>query len=292
MPRISVSDAGAFLSLCEAESIDLIVSSPPYCMGREYDRSGTVPDFVKAHEEILPEIVRVTKPGGSICWQVGHHLRDGVAVPLDAIVYGIFSQAPALKLRNRIVWTFGHGAHCRNRFSGRHETILWFTKGDSYFFDLDAVRVAQKYPGKRHYKGSKRGQPSGNPHGKNPGDVWDIPNVKANHVEKTEHPCQFPVALVQRLVKALCPSGGVVADPYMGSGSSAVAALIEGRHFVGCDSSVKYIAVARDRLTKLGAGTLKFRHIDQPIYVPQSTQSVARRPDEWALPVDDGHDHG
>ncbi len=76
-------------------------------------------------------------------------------------------RTPTLLLRNRVVWTFGHGLHSPTRFSGRHETILWFTKGDNYTFNLDAVRVPQKYPGKRHYKGLKKGKFSGNPLGKN-----------------------------------------------------------------------------------------------------------------------------
>src|SRR5271155_3291541 len=77
--------------------------------------------------------------GGSICWQVGHHVSKNVEIPLDALIYGIFAKSESLKLRNRIVWTFGHGEHCRRRFSGRHETVLWFTKGDGYHFDLDAI---------------------------------------------------------------------------------------------------------------------------------------------------------
>jgi adenine-specific DNA-methyltransferase len=223
----------------------------------------------------------VVKQGGSICWQVGSHVQENVVIPLDAIVYATFAESGQLKLRNRIVWTFGHGAHCGRRFSGRHETILWFTKGDDYYFDLDAVRVPQKYPGKRHYKGPRRGKPSCNPLGKNPGDVWDIPNVKSNHIEKTAHPCQFPVALVQRLVKALCPTDGTVIDPYLGSGSTAVAAMEEGRRFMGCDIEPKYIKIAHRRVAELQAGTLKTIPINQPIHVPRANDAVAKVPMEW-----------
>ena len=106
-------------------------------------------------------------------------------------------------MRNRIVWHFEHGLHCSRRLSGRYETIMWFTKGDDYVFELDPIRVPQKYPGKKYFKGPKAGQYSCNPLGKNPGDVWTIPNVKSNHVEKTGHPCQFPVELIERLVLAL-----------------------------------------------------------------------------------------
>jgi adenine-specific DNA-methyltransferase len=280
---IKKQDALEFLGQLKPTSVDLIVSSPPYCIGKAYETSIDTADFNSIHEQLAPLLVRALKDGGSLCWQIGHHVCNGVVTPLDALVYAIFSKQKELLLRNRIVWTFAHGVHASRRFSGRHETILWFTKGDGYKFDLDAVRIPQKYPGKRHYKGLKRGEPSGNPLGKNPGDVWEIPNVKAGHVEKTEHPCQFPVALVQRLVKALSPKSGLVIDPYLGSGSTGVAATIEGRAFMGCDIEAKYVKIARGRLKKLKAGHLKVRPLNQPIHVPSQNDSVARIPAEWLL---------
>lgn len=265
------------------ESIDLVVTSPPYCMGKEYETSSEVEDFVVAHQRIFPEVVRMVRPGGSICWQVGNYVKNGEVVPLDFLVYDLLRKFPSIKLRNRIVWTFGHGLHCRNRFSGRHETILWFTKGDDYFFDLDAVRVPQKYPGKRSGKGPNKGEFSGNPMGKNPSDVWDIPNVKANHIEKTEHPCQFPVALVQRLIRSLVPEDGVVFDPFCGVGSSGVAAAIEKRKFVGAEISARYLGIASERIGAAELGEAKVRPIDRPVYEPKATESVAKRPEHFWL---------
>lgn len=275
-------DAFDFLSQVKSGSVNLIVSSPPYFMGKEYDTSLSVADFKNIHRRLLPELVRILKPGGSLCWQVGHHVKNGVSIPLDAVVYGVFADDESLVLRNRIIWTFGHGVHARQRFSGRHETILWYTKGDNYFFDLDSVRVPQKYPGKKHYKGPLKGEWSGNPLGKNPSDVWEIPNVNANHVEKTNHPCQFPVALVQRLVRSLCPKGGLVVDPFMGSGSSGVAAIFEKRKFIGCDQKASYLNLAKRRLTQLEAGELKFRPIEQALHIPNERDSVARTPPHFA----------
>lgn len=275
-------DAIRFLSDMPTHSVDLALSSPPYFIGKEYDKSRDIDDFITMHEKLSSELNRVIKPGGSICWQVGSHVSNNVVIPLDALAYSAFSKSSELLLRNRIVWTFGHGAHCSRRFSGRHETVLWFTKGDNYHFDLDAVRVPQKYPGKKHYKGPKQGEPSGNPLGKNPGDVWEIPNVNAGHVEKTEHPCQFPVALAQRLIRALCPEQGLVIDPYMGSGTTAVAAAVEGRRFSGCDIEPHYVKIARARIRALQAGTLKTRPLEKPIHVPSKNDSVARIPHQWA----------
>jgi adenine-specific DNA-methyltransferase len=278
MIRLEQQDAFEFLAKLAPASVDLIVSSPPYCMGKEYDTSLSIKDFVADHKRLAPLLVRALRDGGSLCWQVGHHVQNGVVVPLDALVYPIFAAQENLFLRNRIVWTFGHGVHASRRFSGRHETILWFTKGHKYKFNLDAVRVSQKYPGKRHYKGPNKGKWSGNPRGKNPSDVWEIPNVKSRHVEKTRHPCQFPVALVQRLIRALVRPKGLVIDPFMGSGTSAVAAAVERRRFAGCDVEGLYVAIAKQRIASARTGGIKIRPLDRPIYQPKGTEEVARRP--------------
>jgi adenine-specific DNA-methyltransferase len=197
------------------KSIDVTIASPPYCIGKAYEATRSLDDFIAAQKRILPKIARVTKDGGSICWQTGYHIRDGAVFPLDYFVFSILNAIDSINLRNRIIWTFGHGEHGRRRFSGRHETVMWFTKGNGdYRFDLDAVREPQKYPGKRNYTGPRKGEFSGNPKGKNPSDVWSIPNVKAKHVEKLRHPCQFPIGLAYRLVRALCPTNGLVFDPF------------------------------------------------------------------------------
>jgi adenine-specific DNA-methyltransferase len=282
------ADALAMLKSLKRGSVDLIVTSPPYFIGKEYDTSRSVQDFSAEIRRITKEMVRVLRPGGSLCWQVGNHVKDGALIPLDVIIGGELLKQKDLVLRNRIIWTFNHGAHASVRFSGRHETILWYTKGSVAHFDLNRVRVPQTYPGKRHYKGPKKGEWSGNPLGKNPGDVWDIgdvwgiPNVKANHIEKTEHPCQFPTALVRRLIVALAPRGGIVVDPYAGSATTGVASLLEGRAFIGSDIDRKYLQIGSDRLAKLENGTLGIRE-DVPVHVPSGRESVATAPPHFAM---------
>ena len=271
------TDAVAFLKNLPDASVDLLVTSPPYFIGKEYDRSSSVTDFENEITRAVEIARNKIKDGGSMCWQVGYHVKDNAAIPLDIIVYNVVSKYPEFKLRNRIIWTFGHGTHSSRRFSGRHETILWFSKGDSYAFDLDSIRIPQKYPGKKHYKGPKKGAWSGNPSGKNPEDVWGIPNVKARHVEKTAHPCQYPVALVRRLIKALTPVGGLVVDPYMGVGTTAVACALESRRFAGCDLEANYVSIARARVESARAGTLKVRD-DSPVRAAVPTEKVAKAP--------------
>ena len=268
------------------ESVDLVVTSPPYCIGKAYeDPHNDIRVFREQHEEIFNELYRVLKTGGSICWQVGYHITDSCVIPLDYIVYDIFTTMSEqldkpLILRNRIIWTFGHGLNSTKRFSGRHEVILWFTKGEQKTFNLDDVRVPQKYPGKRSYRGSNKGNLSGNPLGKNPSDVWDIPNVNANHIEKTEHPCQFPVAIPERLIKALTSPGDLVLDPYAGSCTTGVAAIITGRRFAGAELVKKYYNISYKRLKAAEDGTLKIRE-DVPPVSPNPNTAVAKLPEEF-----------
>jgi len=223
-------DSKAFDGPC----FKLIVSSPPYNIGKEYEERTSLEEYLEWQRRVIEKMVALLLPGGSICWQVGNHVDNGTITPLDVVFHPIFDSL-GLKLRNRIVWKFGHGLHAKRRFSGRYEVVMWYTKDDDYTFNLDSVRIPQKYPGKKHYKGPKAGQYSGNPLGKNPEDVWEIPNVKSKHVEKTDHPCQFPVGLIEPLVLALTDPGDVVFDPFAGVCTTGVAAALHDRRFVGCE---------------------------------------------------------
>lgn len=255
-------------------------------MGKAYeDPHDDIETFRKQHTDIFQDLYRVLKVGGSVCWQVGYHVSNRCVVPLDYIIYDIFTSLSEqldfpFILRNRIIWTFGHGLNSTNRFSGRHETILWFTKGEQNTFNLDDVRIPQKYPGKKFYKGPRKGQLSGNPLGKNPSDVWDIPNVKAQHIEKTDHPCQFPVAIPQRLIKALAPVKGLILDPFMGSGTTGVAAILENRRFVGAETQKEYYEISTKRLKDANSGNAKVRE-DKPIVEPNENMAVAKLPEEF-----------
>ncbi len=264
---LACEDNISFMSRLPSGSMKLIVTSPPYNIGKAYERRSSLQRYVEAQETTIAECVRLLHPHGSVCWQVGNHVQNGEIFPLDIILYPSF-QRHGLKLRNRIIWHFEHGLHCSKRLSGRHEAILWFTKGNDYTFHLDPIRVPSKYPGKKFFKGPRRGQLSGNPLGKNPGDVWIFPNVKNNHVEKTIHPCQFPVELVERLVLSLTHPGDNLLDPYMGVGSAVVAAIKHGRNGYGCDIVQEYVQIAHWRLQQLHAGTLKTRPMNKPVYDP------------------------
>jgi adenine-specific DNA-methyltransferase len=272
-------DVSKFVIQIPNNFVKLIVTSPPYNLGKEYENRVSIEEYLKNQYEVIVELYRVLREDGSICWQVGNFVKNGEIYPLDILYYPLFKKL-GLKLRNRIIWRFGHGLHALKRFSGRYETILWFTKSDKYVFNLDAVRVPAKYPGKRHYKGPNKGKPSCNPLGKNPSDVWeivskdweeefwDIPNVKANHPEKTIHPCQFPIELVERCVLALTNENDWVFDPYMGVGSSLVAGIMNNRKVMGCEKEEKYVNISKQRIMDYFNGTLKYRLLGKPVYQP------------------------
>jgi adenine-specific DNA-methyltransferase len=226
----------------------------------------------------ITECVRTLANDGSLCWQVGNHVRNGNEIyPLDIFIYQICKQFD-LKLRNRMVWCFEHGLNCSKRLSGRYETILWFTKGDDYVFNLDPVRVPQKYPGKTAFRGPKAGKPTCNPLGKNPGDVWVIPNVKHNHVEKTIHPCQFPIELIERLVLALTNENDLVVDPYAGVASTLCAAALRNRRSAGAEIDPSYVKIGRERVQLALAKQLRSRPMNKPVYQPDPRTKVARPP--------------
>ena len=288
-------DVNDFMATIPDNTASLIVTSPPYNLGKEYETEVSIEQYLDAQAQTIAELCRILKRDGSLCWQVGNYVKNGEVFPLDIHYYPIFKRHN-LYLRNRIVWHFGHGLHASKRFSGRYETLLWFTKSDDYVFNLDAVRVPSKYPGKRHYKGPNKGKPSGNPKGKNPSDVWDIlmqdweeafweiPNVKSNHPEKTVHPCQFPIELVERCVLALTNEGDWVFDPYAGVGSSLIAAINRDRRAMGSEQDGQYVEITHQRLEAFFNGTLKIRPLGRPVHRPTGREKVSRQPEEWGQP--------
>lgn len=273
------------------DKFKLIITSPPYNVGKEYEVKKSIELYLNEQSEIIDELIRVLHPEGSICWQVGNFIDKGEVFPLDIFYYNIFKNK-GLKLRNRIIWQFGHGLHSSKRFSGRYETILWFTKSNDYTFNLDSVRIPSKYPGKKHFKGPKKGQYSSNPNGKNPSDIWEIllndwekeiwnvPNVKSNHIEKTEHPCQYPIELVERCVLALTNEEDWILDPYAGVGSTILASLKNNRNAIGIERVKKYKEIGIKRIEDFKNGNLRFRSIDIPIY-DHTKSKLSEIPEEF-----------
>lgn len=297
--KILEGDALYALERIPDASVQLCLTSPPYNIGKSYEKDafGSFSEYRTWMETVLRSVIAKLKPEGSLCLQVGNHVENGRVTPLDYVFVPMLLEL-GLILRNRIIWTFNFGLHAQHRLSGRYETLLWFTKSDDYIFNLDAIRVEQIYPGKRHSasKGEKAGKPSGNPSGKNPSDfwkfdpqaaffgegVWEIPNVKAHHPEKTTHPCQFPNELADRCVLAFSNTGDVVLDPFVGTGTTAICAQARGRIGIGVEIQSAYVVEANERLAMLAEGRLPIRHSGRPPLSPKKSSKVAKRPDEWS----------
>ena len=291
-PKIIKGDTFNLIKKEKKDSIDLIISSPPYNIGKNYEKRVGIENYLSPYVDFARYAYSIIKPSGSLCWQVGNYINHGEILPLDIPFYKIFTDA-GFKLRNRIIWHFEHGLHASKRLSGRYETILWFTKNDQYTFNLDSIRVPSKYPGKRYYSGNKKGKPSGNPLGKNPSDfmevvqtdwdnlIWNLPNVKANHPEKTDHPCQFPIELVQRCILALTNEGDKILDPFAGVGSTLVGGYLLNRFCRGYELDENYIKLTQKRIKDFEKGVIKIRKIGTKIHVPKSTDKVASIPEEW-----------
>ena len=287
------SDSLEFLKTVPDKSVKLIVTSPPYNIGKVYEERVKLNEYLDYQGKVAKECVRILTDDGNLAWEVGNYVYDKEIFPLDYFFYRIFKEDNRMRLRNRIIWRIGHGLHASMRFSGRYETVSWYTKSDHYTFNLDAVRVPQKYPGKTHYRGKDYGKPSGNPLGKNPEDVWDIvlqdwesemweiPNVKSNHPEYTGHPAQFPIELVQRLVLALTNEGDTVLDPYGGVGSSALAALLLNRKAISVERDSGYINTTIERVKAMADGTLRIRKLGTKVYVPTGKEKVSKIPESW-----------
>jgi len=292
--KVITGDALKTLKKLEDKKFDLIITSPPYNVGKSYEVKTSIEKYLKTQEGIIEQLVKKLSDKGNVCWQVGNYVHKGEVFPLDIFYYNIFKKY-GLKLRNRIIWHFGHGLHASKRLSGRYETILWFSKTDNYIFNLDPIRVKSKYPGKRHFKGKRKGEISGNPLGKNPSDIWDIvegdfnrllfniPNVKANHPEKEDHPCQFPIELIERCVLALSNENSWVLDPFAGVGSTLLGALKNERNAVVIEKEKKYNNITKQRIERLKNNTLLTRPINKPIHIPSINDKVAQIPQEWTL---------
>lgn len=246
--KVHSGDCIELLKQVPDKSVSLVITSPPYNIGKEYERRNPLASYLEEQERTIKECCRVLKDSGSIFWQVGSYVNNGVHIPLDIRLFPIFEKFGMIP-RNRIVWIRTHGLHATSRFSCRHETLLWFTKSEDYVFNLDPIRVPQKFPSKKAWTGENKGELTCDPIGKNPGDVWVFRNVKHNHEEQTIHPCQFPEDMIERVILAVTKSGDVVLDPYMGVGTVAVVAKNLKRYFIGAETNKEYYEVALHRLS-------------------------------------------
>lgn len=237
-------------------SVDLILTSPPYGIGKEYEkRSETIEEYMAAFQPMVAECVRVLKNTGSIAWEIGNWInRDGNGrsiVPLEYPYFEAFSKL-GMVLRNRIVWIHRTTAYNGSKkiFTPSHESILWLTKSDDYAFNLtENVLVKQKDPMKVYHvlRGGIPVIKRAVPEGIDPGDVWDIP-FGSNSSERWDHPAQFPEALARKAIDCFSNSGDIVLDPFAGVATTLKVAKDLGRKYLGFEKEPHYYNQAVLRL--------------------------------------------
>ncbi len=227
-------------------SIDLIIADPPYGLGKDYGndsdmRSGAI--YLAWMREWCELAIPKLKPSGSFymfcTWQYAPEIFSYLKT--------------ALLMVNEIIWDRrvpSMGGTTR-RFSSVHDNIGFFAVSKGYYFDLDPVRIAydaatKKARSRKLFEGSKWLEL-----GCNPKDVWSVSRLHRQHAERVAHPTQKPLEIVERMVLASCPPGGRVLDPFMGSGTTAVACARQHREFIGYEINADYCALARERLLAL-----------------------------------------
>lgn len=222
------------------ESIDTVVTSPPYNINKKYGSykdNLELNEYLNFLESVFKQIYRVMKNRSNFMLNVGKYIdSDGNAIPLQYLLYPILKEV-GFRFRQDIVWSFSGGMQAKKKLTGQYENIMWLYK-DDYYFDLDSIRV----------KEWKRFDKRNNPNGKNPTDVWEFNRVAYGAVEKTEHICQFPIKMINRIAKGFVPDAGIILDPFMGSGTTAIACMNTNRNYIGFELDKTYYEKSLERI--------------------------------------------
>lgn len=228
-------------------SIDLCVTSPPYNIGKAYEAVMSVEAYVEWSRLWIGKVHRTVAEEGAFWLNLGYMPVEGRAKALP-LPYLLWDAVPFF-LVQEVVWNYGAGVAARHSFSPRNEKFLWYVKSEeSYTFNLDDVRDPDvKYPNQM-----KSGKLRCNPLGKNPTDVWSIPKVTSgsgrSSKERTAHPAQFPIAVIDRVIRSTSNRNDLLLDPFLGSGSLVEAAIVQDRFAIGMEIRADYAALAADRI--------------------------------------------
>ena len=228
-----------------SNKINLIITSPSYMLGKEYDKERSFEEYKKYHSDVIKECHRVLTEDGALYWNVAQTpLENGEILPLGVVFYSILKEKK-FYLKNWIIWHFEGGLNAKRRLTGRYENVLWMVKDTNNFvFNLDDIRITSKWDKDKR----------NNPKGKNPTDfwpvdyVWEINRVVNVSKEKTAHPTQFPEKMIKRVIKASSNKGDIVMDIFSGSGTVMKVAQDEERKWIGIDKESKYCKIALKRV--------------------------------------------
>ena len=244
--RLFCEDALTGLERISDAAIDLIIADPPYGLGKDYGNDSDKMDadaYLTWTEQWIDAALPKLKASGSLYIFLTWRYSPEIFVMLKQ----------RMTMLNEIIWDRrvpSMGGSTRS-YSSVHDTIGFFALQKGYYFDLDAIRIpydaeTKKARSRSIFVGSKWLEI-----GYNPKDLWSVSRLHREHPEREDHPTQKPLEIVERMVKASCPPGGVVLDPFMGTGTTAVAAKRCGRNFVGFELNPDYCAAIDKRLAGL-----------------------------------------
>lgn len=244
---IYCGDSLELLNQLPDQQVHLTVTSPPYNIGKAYETPLPLDGYIDWCTRWIAEIYRLTASTGAFWLNLGYLSlpNRAKAIPIPYLLW----EKIDFFLIQEIVWNYGAGIAGRKFFSPRNEKFLWYVKNPAaYVFNLDDVRDPNvKYPNQK-----KNGKVKVNPNGKNPTDVWEFPKVTSGQnrssPERTPHPAQFPLAVIERIIRASSNPNDLILDPFMGSGTTAVAALENGRSVLGFEIRPDYCAIAAQRI--------------------------------------------
>ncbi len=255
--RTITGDAVQEMRKLDASSVDLVVADPPYNLGKNYGNNHDIKGFdeyLTFSRDWLREAQRVLSPSGTLYVFMGFRFIS--------YLYDILDRELQMFFNSWIVWHYTQGIGKTKGFSPRHDDILMFTKSQTTGFNLDAVRIPQKYYRDRN-----------NMRGANPGDVWEFSHVHYCNGNRQNHPTQKPEGLIERMVLASSDEGDLVLDPFSGSGTTLRVCQQLNRRAIGIEINPDYVTMTRDRL---GAAFVGFDSIDPRMErVPRDL----RRPD-------------
>ena len=252
LDRVFNEDALEGITKIPDGSIDLVVTDPPYCLGKDYGNDSDKLDpeaYLEWSKQWIDVVIPKLKPDGSLYIFLTWRYSPEIFCYLKK----------KLTMLNEIIWDRrvpSMGGSTR-RFSSVHDTIGFFAKSKDHYFDIDSIRIpydeeTKKARSRSIFVGKKWLEV-----GYNPKDVWSISRLHAIHSEREDHPTQKPLEVIERMIKASCPPGGTVLDPFMGSGTTAVAAHRLKRRFVGFEINPDYCELIRRRLLEESAFKLE-----------------------------------
>jgi len=225
-------DAITEMGLLQDSSVDLIVADPPYNLGKDYGNNRDMKawqDYEQFTHDWLHQAIRLIKPTGTLYVFMGVRFISRLFLILENDFH--------LHFNGWIAWHYTQGMGRKTGFSPRHEDILMFTKSDNFTFNLDDIRIPQKYFRKRN-----------NMAGANPGDVWEFSHVHYSNPQRQNHPTQKPEALLERIILASTNSGDLVMDPFVGSGTTCRVAAVLQREWIGIDINPEYVRMSQARI--------------------------------------------